>query len=548
MKSQNATATLGNITSCAGETVLVPMDVTEFNDVGAMTFYISYDTNYAEFLSIQNINPAIPGGITANLFNGQIGIAYSYPDPFYITEEKLFDLSFTFLGDSTSLIFDPGTEIATINLEIIPLDTYAGSIANSILLIDQPDSVQSYPDNDVIFGITSMGNNDFQWQENAGNGWTDLQNNATYSGVTTDTLTIYDVSLDFNGRTYRCVLTDDECTVITDVALLEVALAFPVATLGFISSCPDNEILEPLLVGDFIDVIAFTFNISFDSDYLTFLDLENIHPDLLAGSITVSPLPTPPGIIIHWEDDNPVSITGGTLFDLLFDYVSQDHAFSFEEGTVVLNSFSNPVNITLNNGAIEQFESPVIILQPQDETVMEFDEASFNVEAAGANEYRWMVSTDAGNSWTDLTNSPPYYNTETEELTINPVVYELDEYRYACRLSSDYCVEITTSATLSVDTLTYIGETDQNTYIKVYPVPFRKNVNINAPVDFAFNSVTIYNNLGVTCYYYTLYNSIAQREINLDLSALQEGFYMLKVDGIYKGKEVTELKKILKNN
>ena len=51
MKSQNATATLGNITSCAGENVLVPLDVTNFNDVGAMTIYIGYDTNAAEFLS-----------------------------------------------------------------------------------------------------------------------------------------------------------------------------------------------------------------------------------------------------------------------------------------------------------------------------------------------------------------------------------------------------------------------------------------------------------------------------------------------------------------
>ena len=258
------------------------------------------------------------------------------------------------------------------------------ALQHSFQIIDHPDSVKSYPDNDVIFGITSLGNNEFQWQENTGIGWINLQNNATYSGVTTDTLTIYDVTLSFNGYTYRCALTEDDCTLFSDVALLEVALAFPVATLGFISSCPDHEILEPLFVGDFMDVTAFTFNISFDTENLTYLDLQNIHPDLAAGTLSVSPMLVPPGIVIQWEDENPVSITSGTLFDMRFDYESQNHSFAFEEGTVVLNSFSNPVNITFNNGAIEQYNTPVIIAQPQDETVMEFDDASFSVEASGA--------------------------------------------------------------------------------------------------------------------------------------------------------------------
>ncbi|NTV82701.1 MAG: T9SS type A sorting domain-containing protein [Bacteroidales bacterium] len=547
MKSQNAIATIGNITSCAGENVLVPIDVLDFNDVGAMTFYISYDTNNAEFLSIQNINPAIPGGITVNDFYGLIGIVYTYSDPFYITEETLFDLSFSFLGDSTALTFNPGTEIATVNLEIIPLDTFNGSIATSFQIIDHPDSVKSYPDNDVIFGITSLGNNEFQWQENTGNGWINLQNNATYSGVTTDTLVIYDVALSFNGYTYRCALTEDDCTLLSDVALLEVALAFPVATLGFISSCPDHEILEPIFVGDFMDVTAFTFNISFDPENLTYLDLQNIHPDLLTGTLTVSPMLVPPGIVIQWEDENPVSITSGTLLDIRFNYESQNHTFAFEEGTIVLNSFSNPINITLNNGAIEQYNTPVIIAQPLDETVMEFDDASFSVEASGASEFRWMISTDNGNSWNDLENNIPYYNTETSELIISPVTYDLDEYQYACRLNSEFCSLMSASATLSVDTLTYIENPGTMSPIKVYPVPFRDKVIVSLPIDFNCNSIAIYNVLGETCSFYNFYGN-AQREINLELSSLPKGIYMLKIACLVNGKEMIDQKKILKTD
>jgi len=548
MKSQNATATIGNITSCAGENVLVPLDVTNFNDVGAMTIYIGYDTNAAEFLSIQNINPAIPGSITSNAVNGQVSIAYSNTTPFYISGETLFDLSFSFLGDSTLLPFNPGTEIANSNLEIIPLDMFPGSISNSIQLINQPDSVQSYPDNDVTFRVTSLGNPDYQWQENTGSNWIDLQNNDIYSGVTNDTLTIHDVPLSFNGYTYRCVLTADNCTEITDVALLEVAEAFPVATLGFISSCPEIELLEPLFVGDFLDVIEFTFNISFDTDFLEFQGLENIHPDLLPGNLTTSPLPDPPGVVIHWDYTSPVSITSDKLFDLKFYYTSQNQVLAFEAGSEVLNSFSNPVNITLNNGAVIQHPVPQVVSQPLNDTVIENQEATFTVEAIGANEYLWQISTDGGSSWIDLTDVPPYYNVHTAMLTISPAVYSMNEYQFACRLDNNYCTAYSSAALLVVDTLTYIGDRDGKGSLQVHPVPFHDMIHVSLPGDISFNFISVYDLRGILLYSFDLNQTHGQQEIDLDLSPLPEGLFFLKLSGNRYGEPVFEQRKILKTN
>ena len=177
----------------------------------------------------------------------------------------------------------------------------------------------------MIFRVTSLGNPNYQWQENTGSGWNDLQNNSIYSGVTTDTLTIYDVPLSFNGYTYRCVLTADDVMIISDVALLEVALAFPVATLGFVSSCPENEILEPLLVGDFFDVMEFTFNVSFNTNLPDFPGTLKIFTlNWYAGNLPTTPMTDPPGIVIHWDSYNPVSITSEKLFDLKFDYESHE--------------------------------------------------------------------------------------------------------------------------------------------------------------------------------------------------------------------------------
>jgi hypothetical protein len=547
MKSQNATATLGNITSCAGEDILVPLDVLNFIDVGAMTIYIGYDTNAAEFLSIQNINPAIPGGISYNAADGQINIAYSNTNPFSIPAGKLFDLSFTYLNDSTLLPFNTGTEIANSSLEIIPLDTFTGSISNSIQLINQPDSVNSYPDNDVIFRVTSLGNPNYQWQENSGSDWIDLQDNEIYSGVTNDTLTVYDVPLSYNMFTYRCILSADECADTSDVALLEVALAFPFATLGYISSCPQNEVLEPVLVGDFFDVVEFTFNISFDTGNLTFQNLENIYPGLNQGDLSTSPLLDPPGLTIHWENTSPISVTFDKLFDLKFDYESLNHPFIFEEGTEVLNSSSNPVNITLNNGAISQYAVPLITVQPQNDTVDEFQSAAFAVEASETNEYFWLISTDGGNSWTDLTDTPPYYNVHTSTLTINPAVYSMNGYYYACRLENTHCTEYTNAAVLIVDTLTFIGDPGTTESFKVYPVPFHDKVNISLPAYYSCSSVCIYDNRGTILLAFNT-NDQVTRELELDLSGLPLGLFFMKLNGTYEGKTAIETRKIVKTN
>jgi hypothetical protein len=545
MKSQNATATLGNITSCSGESILVPLNVTDFYSVGAMTIYIGYDTNAAEFLSLENINPAIPGGISANAANGQVGIVYTYTEPFDISGEKLFDLSFSYLGDFTSLPFNTGTEIATTDLTLIPLDTFPGSIANSIQLIDQPDSVQSYPDNDVVFGITAQGNINYIWQENAGNGWTNLQNNSTYSGVDTDTLGIKDITADFNGYTYRCVLTDDECTEISDIALLEVASAFPAATLGFVSSCPGNQLLEPLTVADFYNVVEFTFNISFNTTSLLFVDLENIHPALATGSISITLLNDMAGIAINWTGEDPFTIMSDKLFDLKFIYESDWQGITFVEGTYVLNSSSNFINLSLNNGVIQQYDAPVILAQPLDEEVMESDEASFSVEASGAIEYLWMESNNGGNSWFDLTDTPPYYNTHTAVLTINPAYYYLDGHLYACRLSSEHCSVTSSSATLNVDTLTNIQTLDKIGNFTVYPVPCTDKLFINFPAELNHATVEINSVQGQTLYSTTLYN-ITKENFKLDVSALPVGIFILKVVGNYRGQVFTDQDKILK--
>lgn len=547
IKSQNATATIEDALSCAGDTALVAVDVTDFIDVAAMSIFIGYDTNHVDFLSLKNIHPSITGNIFANATDGEIGIAYSSVTGFTINSGKLFDLEFNVFGDTSYLPFNEGTEIANSSLENIPVETFPGSISNGLVIIDQPDSVQAYPDTDVVFAIAVAGTPVLQWQENTGSGWTDLQNNSTYSGVNSDTLMIFDIPLSFNGNLYRCELTAGNCSSISDIALLEVATAYPAATLGYTLSCPEEQVNEPLYVGDFNDVIEFTFNISYNDNNLDFIGLENIHPDLMPGNLTTVPM-SPSGISIQWNHTSPVSIASGLLFNLIFDYSGNNNILAFESGSQALNSFSNAISLTLTDGQIVQYDVPQISQQPQNDTVNAGEDAQFQVIATDAITYQWMVSADSGLTWNYLDEAIPYYNTNSQALTISPASFSLNHHLYACIIESEHCQTNSDAAILTVDTLSSVAGLDNSFVLALHPNPFRDALWVSSSVTFDKIIFSLYNLTGKLIWKTEIFSASGGNNIKVTLPDLSQGFYVAELTGISNGQSYREMKKIMKIN
>ena len=63
----------------------------------------------------------------------------------------------------------------------------------------------------------------YQWQMNAGTGYSDLSNAGQFSGTDTQTLTISSTAMINNNTLYRCVVTESaSCTDTTDVSTLTV--------------------------------------------------------------------------------------------------------------------------------------------------------------------------------------------------------------------------------------------------------------------------------------------------------------------------------------
>ena len=111
-----------------------------------------------------------------------------------------------------------------------PNSNYA--TAALITIITQPNAVPVCELQNTEVSVTDNGGNSYQWQlSNDGVNWINLVNNPTYSGTTTNRLSITNVSNSMNGYQYRVELnkTGNSCGLISSNATLTV-YTLPVVT------------------------------------------------------------------------------------------------------------------------------------------------------------------------------------------------------------------------------------------------------------------------------------------------------------------------------
>ena len=116
------TITVGNITANPGDNILVPINFTNMNDLGAITLFIFYDPAVLTFSGITNIVSQGAGTLANAIPNPQrVGIIWAastqgvnFPDGKYL------DMQFTFLGGSTTLEFSNSCEV--LNWDGLPIN------------------------------------------------------------------------------------------------------------------------------------------------------------------------------------------------------------------------------------------------------------------------------------------------------------------------------------------------------------------------------------------------------------------------------------------
>ena len=233
----------------------------------------------------------------------------------------------------------------------------------------------------------------YQWQVSTDGGivFANLSNGGTYAGVNTATLAITNVVATMNNYRYRVVINGSCAPAVTSNAA-----TLTVSTQVTITSSPSNVTVCTGVQATFV-VIA-------------------------QGDAPIT---------YQWQ----VSTDNGTTFTNIAGANNASYSFTAtipQNGNrfraIVNNSCGTPVT---SAAATLTVNSVVITASPQNVTVCEAQQAVFTVGATGGSlTYQWQLSTDAGITFTNLSNSATYSGVTTASLTVTAVTSAMNNFRY----------------------------------------------------------------------------------------------------------------------
>ncbi len=271
---------------------------------------------------------------------------------------------------------------------------------------------------DASFGITAAGTGiSYQWQEDAGAGFTVLTDNGMYSGSSTPVLLITGATPQMSGNKYRCIVSGDCTPAATSGAAVLTVNTAPDITL----QPHDSLVCEQSNVSFAIQATGTALNYQWQVDAGSgYTDISNVTP--YSGANTNTLVIT--GVPASLHNNSYRCIVSGTCMPP-----------DTSAGAIL------HVNLL-----------PVITSQPHDSTICAGNNASFGMTGGGTNiGYQWQVNTGGG--FINISDGSIYSGTQTNILLISAGTASMDGYKYRCVLTGDCTPPATTNeATLTVHT------------------------------------------------------------------------------------------------
>jgi hypothetical protein len=338
-------------------------------------------------------------------------------------------------------------------------------------LTAQPADTTKVVGENATFTAAANGNPapTLQWQRstNGGGSWSDLSENATYSGVTGATLTVTSVSLAMDGDQFRAVATNSEGSVNSNAATLTVEDG-PVITT------------HPADVTRTVGQNA-TFT----------------------GGASGTPTPT-----LQWQRSTnggvnwsnltntaPYSgVTTGTLTVTGVALVMDGDQFRVVATNSVNSVNSNAAVLTVNDG-------PAVTTDPANASVTYLGDPTFNVVVSGtpAPTIQWQISTNGGSSWSDLANNVTYGGVTTSTLTVSNVTVAMSGHQFRAVATNAAGSDTSAAATLTVAkataTITWSNLTRAYTGSPLSPTATTTPTGLTVDVTFD-GSTTVPTNIG----------------------------------------------------
>jgi len=378
----------------------------------------------------------------------------------------------------------------------------------------QPASQSGCVNSDIHIRLSANFADSYQWQADAGSGFTDLNENSVYSGVSTDDLMISGATADLSGTTYRCIAANPEGETTSESATLTIYSAAEItshpAPSTVVCQGATDITLEVHASGaisyqwyfegdEIADAINSTLAIKSDpgnsGNYYCMLQCGSIQSDdatvLIQPATTVTTSPPANTVACEGSEEIELGIEATGTEPVTYQWIYDGETISGETNATIQISTSTAnsgtyscevtgecgIDISDNAAILIQSATTITSQPPQDITVCEGGaEIQLQVEASGTGTitYQWNYNdaeiTGEINSTINITadpeNSGSYNCTITgecgmitsEDTEVNiPPAYFITESELICS-GSDFTFPDNTTQTNITSQIIYTSQ------------------------------------------------------------------------------------------
>lgn len=208
---------IGDYTGCSNTELLIPVEIKNMTDIAALTLFIKVDTADVVFMGVENVNDVFSSGdfvSNADTANQQIVLTWFSLTPATIDSGIICNIHVLLKGGAFNFEFQDNCEFAKSDLTTVDNVEYSnGSLATLSSYIPDPVTQSIIEGNTATIELHDLHQGlSLQWQKKVDDNWIDISNDATFDGVTSPKLSIYNALASMNESWFRCMIANDFCS------------------------------------------------------------------------------------------------------------------------------------------------------------------------------------------------------------------------------------------------------------------------------------------------------------------------------------------------